>query len=76
MFIYYRRWAPGCGPKMIAMGYNIYTQSGELNAQELLDLFFQFISWDETKAESSSFYASVDSYFDKNSELEDILEDE
>ncbi|RZF42842.1 hypothetical protein LSTR_LSTR003666 [Laodelphax striatellus] len=33
------QWMPGCGPKLISMGYTVYTLSGELNPEEAYSIF-------------------------------------
>ncbi|XP_029036572.1 dimethyladenosine transferase 2, mitochondrial [Osmia bicornis bicornis] len=38
---------PGCGIKLIALNYNIFTEFGDLNPRQIYDLFVEFQSWPE-----------------------------
>ncbi|EZA51932.1 hypothetical protein DMN91_006978 [Ooceraea biroi] len=41
------KWAPGCGIKLIAKNYTIFTQFGDLTPTQILEVFKEFKSWPE-----------------------------
>lgn len=43
----FRKWVPGCGIRLIAKDYTIFTQFGDLSSTEILELFKEFKSWPE-----------------------------
>ncbi|KAK0164775.1 hypothetical protein PV328_003352 [Microctonus aethiopoides] len=45
----FEKWIPDCGPRLIKLNFNIFTEFSELSATELLNLFKIFRSWPEYK---------------------------
>lgn len=41
------QWVPGCGPRLILRGYDIFTEFSELSSDRLLELFVDFTQWPE-----------------------------
>lgn len=54
---FFRKIIPGCGIRLIAMGYNIFTRFNDLTAEQIYELFVEFRSWPEFG--SSTFTASA-----------------
>ncbi|KAK2581704.1 hypothetical protein KPH14_002191 [Odynerus spinipes] len=54
------KWIPGCGVRLIAKDYNIFTQFIDLKPCEVLDIYKEFESWPEYK--TSLFLSSVNTY--------------
>lgn len=52
-----RKWVPGCGIRLIAKDYTIFTQFKDLTPAQIMDLFKEFKSWPEY--ESSYFLVSM-----------------
>ncbi|KAK0086792.1 hypothetical protein PV325_002512 [Microctonus aethiopoides] len=56
----FEKWIPDCGPRLIKLNFNIFTEFSELSATELLNLFKIFRSWPEYK---TSVFLDIDIYF-------------
>lgn len=64
LYLFYRRWIPNCGPRLIRQGLTIFTEFGDLNATQMLRLFQLFTSWPEFP--DCPFQASMETSFLKN----------
>ncbi|XP_072742687.1 dimethyladenosine transferase 2, mitochondrial [Anoplolepis gracilipes] len=51
------KWVPGCGIRLIAKDYTIFTQFSDLTPTQMMELFKEFKSWPEYN--ESNFLASV-----------------
>lgn len=49
-FFNFRQWIPGCGEKLTKLGFTIDSEFEELNPEQLLKLYREFISWPEFEA--------------------------
>ncbi|KAL6264138.1 hypothetical protein P5V15_004217 [Pogonomyrmex californicus] len=56
------KWAPGCGIKLIAKDYTIYTEFGDLTPTKILELFKEFKTWPEYK--ENDFVTSMNNTLD------------
>ncbi|XP_020297320.1 uncharacterized protein LOC109861881 isoform X2 [Pseudomyrmex gracilis] len=65
------KWIPGCGIRLIAKDYTIFTQFGELTPVQIMELFKEFKSWPEYK--DSYFLTSMQDSLSVHNEL-DFLE--
>lgn len=69
------KWIPGCGIRLIAKDYTIFTQFGDLTPAQMIELFKEFKSWPEYN--ESNFLASMNDLSAHNeliaAELEDNL---
>lgn len=64
--IFPRKWIPGCGIRLIAKDYTIFTQFGDLTPTQLVELFKEFKSWPEYS--ESNFLTSMN-YLNVQNEL-------
>lgn len=53
----FRKWVPGCGIRLIAKDYTIFTQFGDLTPAQIVELFKEFKSWPEYN--ENNFLASM-----------------
>ncbi|CAL1679509.1 unnamed protein product [Lasius platythorax] len=51
------KWIPGCGIRLIAKDYTIFTQFGDLTPAQMMELFKEFKSWPEYN--ESNFLATM-----------------
>ncbi|KAG5314475.1 TFB2M transferase, partial [Acromyrmex insinuator] len=66
------KWIPGCGIKLIAKDYTIYTQFGDLTPTQILELFKEFKSWPDYKG--SHFIESMKASVGAHNEFEFLNE--
>ncbi|KAG5309222.1 TFB2M transferase, partial [Pseudoatta argentina] len=66
------KWIPGCGIKLIAKDYTIYTQFGDLTPTQILELFKEFKSWPDYK--ESHFIESMKDSVGAHNEFEFLNE--
>jgi len=67
------RWVPGCGPRLICKGFNVFTLFDELTVQEFLMLFKEFSSWPEFQ--TSPFLAAMESTLLNLEQTDGILDE-
>lgn len=70
----FRKWIPGCGIRLIAKDYTIFTQFGDLTPAQIVELFKEFKSWSEYN--ESNFLTFMNESSAMHNELIDVeLED-
>lgn len=67
------KWIPGCGIRLIAKDYTIFTQFGDLTPAQIVELFKEFKSWPEYN--ESNFLASMNQSSVHNELIAAELED-
>lgn len=73
MYSMFRKWIPGCGIRLIAKDYTIFTQFGDLTPAQIVELFKEFKSWPEYN--ESNFLASMNQSSVHNELIAAELED-
>lgn len=63
----FRKWIPGCGIRLIAKDYTIFTQFGDLTPAQIMELFKEFKTWPEYN--ESNFLTSMNESSAMHNEL-------
>lgn len=57
------KWVPGCGYRLIARKINVFTHFQDLTHEQVLQVFFDFVSWPEFK--NSAFIFAMETFISK-----------